>query len=771
MHRRFATLLACLILSPLARTEVLTIDRLFEAPDLRGTTLKSVRFSPDGRLVSYLRGRADDQDVFDLWAYDIARREHRLLADSRSLVPEERALSTEEEARRERARIASARGIVEYAWAPDSGALLFPLNGDLYWYDLRLPARRAVRQLTDTVAYETDPRISPLGRFVSFVRDQDLFVLELATGRERALTDDGEGLVSNGVAEFIAQEEMDRHTGYWWSPDESRIAFARVDESGVEEQQRFEIEASGFKVHRQRYPAAGTANARVALGIVELGAAAVRWLDLGAEPDIYVARVHWFPAGDRLLVQRQSRDQRRLDVLTYAAAGGAPRLLFTERSDSWVDLNDELLFIAGRGQFVWASQRSGHNHLYLYDDDGVLLRPLTAGDWDVEGDRAEAAVRGLDGRRGRVYFMATRKSPLERHLYAAALDTKEPDAPRQVTGGDGWNSVVMSADARRYVASYSDPSRPTTVTLHAADGRHLGTLAANVLDASHPYWPYAAQHVVPEFGTLPAADGTPLYWRLFRPAGFDATRRYPVIVTVYGGPGVQQVQRRWGDRRGSLFEQVMAQRGYAVFTLDNRGSSARGKAFAAALAGRLGRVEVEDQLRGVEHLRSLPWVDPQRLGVFGWSYGGYMTLMLMFQAPDAFRAGVAGAPVTDWGLYDTHYTERYLGRPQDNAGGYSASSVFPYAAGLRGRLLVMHGMADDNVLFTNTTSLIHRLTELDKRFEVMPYPGVRHAALSFRTTGRHGWKTILDFFDRYLASPQRESAATVEIDRSVGGAP
>ena len=241
MHRRLATLLACLILSPLAQAEVLTIDRLFEAPDLRGTTLKSVRFSPDGRLVSYLRGRADDQDVFDLWAYDIARREHRLLAESRSLVPVERALSAEEEARRERARIASARGIVEYAWAPDSGALLFPLNGDLYWYDLRQPARRAVRQLTDTVAYETDPRISPRGRFVSFVRDQDLFVLELATGRERALTDDGEGLVSNGVAEFIAQEEMDRRTGYWWSPDESRIAFACVDESGVEEQQRFEI--------------------------------------------------------------------------------------------------------------------------------------------------------------------------------------------------------------------------------------------------------------------------------------------------------------------------------------------------------------------------------------------------------------------------------------------------------------------------------------------------------------------------------------------------
>lgn len=771
MTRRLATLFACMALPPLAAAEILTVDRLFEAPDLRGTVLGSVRFSPDGRLVSYLRGRADDQNVQDLWAYDVARDQHRLLADARNLVPQERALAPEEEARRERARIASARGIVEYTWAPDSRALLFPLNGDLYWYDLRQPPGSAVRQLTDTEAYETDARISPRGRFVSFVRDQDLFVLELATGCERALTDDGVDLISNGVAEFIAQEEMGRDTGYWWSPDESRIAYARVDASGIEEQERFEIEADDIKVYRQRYPAAGTANATVALGVVELEGGTVHWLDLGADTDVYLARVDWFPAGDRVLVQRQSRDQKRLDLLSYPAGGGAPRLLLSERSETWVDLHDDLLFVPGRGQFVWASMRSGHSHLYLFDEDGALLRPLTAGDWDVEGDRDEAAVRGFDDRSGRLYFMATRKSPLERHLYVVELDTTEPESPRQLTSGDGWNSVVMSGDAQRFVTTYSDPAHPAEVTLRDTDGRRLATIAANALDASHPYWPYAAAHVTPEFGTLPAADGTRLHWQLHRPAGFDATRRYPVIVMVYGGPGVQQVQRRWGDRRGRHFEQLLAQRGYAVFTLDNRGSAARGRAFAEVLAGRLGRVEVEDQLRGVEFLKSLPWVDPERMGVFGWSYGGYMVLKMMVQAPEAFRAGVAGAPVTDWRLYDTHYTERYLGRPQDNAAGYEASSVLPYAAALRGRLLVMHGMADDNVLFTHSTRLIHRLTELDKSFEVMPYPGARHAALSFRTTGRHGWKTILDFFDRQLAGPPQESPAAAAGDRSVGGAP
>ena len=747
MRRILFTLLVVAGLVPVAGAATLTVDRLFAAPGLQGETLRALRFSPDGRLISYLKPSATEPEVFDLWAYDIGRRQHRLLVAARTLAPQERALSAEEEARRERARTAALRGIIDYAWSPRGDGLLFPLDGDLYWYDLRAAPGSALRQLTDSAAFETDPRISPRGRYVSFIRNQDLHVLELATGRERALTTGGGGLISHGVAEFIAQEEMGRTTGYWWSPDERHVAFTRVDESPVAEVERFELHVDGTRVVRQRYPAAGTANARVTLGLVALADGTLRWLEQDVEDDSYLARVNWFPESDALLVQRQSRDQRQLDLLRYALDGTAPRLLFSEARPTWVELHSDLLFLPARRQFVWASQRSGNRHLYLYGYDGQLARSLTGGPWDVEAERQQAALRGVDEQRGRLYFMATEKSPLERHLYYVSL---QGGAPRRVTQADGWHEVSLAPDLRGFVQTRSEPARPPQVSLHDLSGRRIAWLAENRLDESHPYQPYRDTLEAPEFGTLAAADGTTLHWQLQRPQGFDPTRRYPVIIMVYGGPGVQTVQRRFGGRSGSLIPQLLAQRGYAVFMLDNRGSGGRGQAFAEALHGRLGGVEVADQLRGVDFLRTLPWIDPDRVGVYGWSYGGYLTLRLMSDAPGIYRAGVAGAPVTDWRLYDTHYTERYLGHPALAPTNYEASSVFTQLEHLDGRLLLVHGMADDNVLFTHTTRLIDQLTRLDKRFEVLPYPGARHAALSFADTGRHGWKTIIDFFDRHL---------------------
>ncbi|HET9693490.1 MAG TPA: DPP IV N-terminal domain-containing protein, partial [Steroidobacteraceae bacterium] len=344
----------------------LPVERLFDAPDLQGPSLRQMRFSPDGKLVTYLKARDDAPTVFDLWAYDIADDVHRRLVDSRALAPTEEKLSAEEEARRERQRIAALRGIVDYQWAPDSRSLLVPLAGDLYHYDLGKPAAQAVRRLTGSAAFETDAKFSPRGRYVSFVRDQDLYAVEVATGTERRLTTGGGGTISHGVAEFIAQEEMNRDTGYWWSPDEKHLAYARVDESPVAEIERFEIDAGGVRVLKQRYPATGHANAKVTLAILSLDSGAVAWCDLGAK-DYYLARAEWYPESNRLLVQRQDRDQKRLDVLSFPVTGGEPRHLFSERSGTWVDLQDDLYFLPERQEILWASQRSGHNHLYLYD--------------------------------------------------------------------------------------------------------------------------------------------------------------------------------------------------------------------------------------------------------------------------------------------------------------------------------------------------------------------------------------------------------------------
>ncbi len=741
-----------------ARAEKLTLERIFSAPDLTGPGLRSPKLSPDGRLVTYLRGREDDKDRLDLWAYDIRSGSHRRLVDSTLLAPEERPLSAEEEQRRERQRTSSLSGIVEYEISADSRYLLVPLGGDLYVYDLRARPQDAVRRITDTESYETDARFSPRGRYVSFIRDQNLIVHDLQTGREHAITREGGGPVSFGVAEFIAQEEMDRDTGYWWSPDERHIAFTRVDASTVAEVERFEIYAENVQVIRQRYPAAGERNAVVELYVAPVqpsaGARAVR-VDLGPDPDFYLARVTWFPDGQALAVQRQSRDQKTLTLLRADIATGATRALITERSDTWVSLHDELTFLERSPRFIWASSRTGFKHLYLYDLDGNLVRALTSGEWQVVGDGSERALRGVDERRGRIYFMANADTPLERHLYSVSLDRPEAGMVR-VTQPGGWHSVVMSRDASVFLDTFSTPDRPPSVTLRSADGKALTALVPNELTADHPYAPYLSDHLPTEFGTLRAADGQTLYYQIIKPREIVPGRRYPVIVDVYGGPGYQRVRRAWGGYPRSnegYFRQYLAQRGYVVFTLDNRGSGFRGVEFESALYLRMASVEVQDQVAGVEFLKTLPYVDPTRIGIFGWSYGGYMALMCMMQAPDVFTAGVAGAPVTDWKLYDTHYTERYLATPQSNPEGYAASNVLNHASRLSGPLLVIHGMADDNVLFTHSTALFRKLQELGKPFDVMVYPGSKHGLLRHADTGPHAYRTIARFFDLWLREP------------------
>lgn len=754
--RRFCVLALALVWSA-ASADKLPLERLFESPDLSGPGLRSPQISPDGRLVAYLRGKPGNAGQLDLWAYDIRSRRHRVLVDSAVLAPRERAPSAEEGQRRERQRTAAFSGIVEYQFSRDSRRLLVPLGGDIYVYDLRATPAKAVRRITRTEDYETDAKFSPHGRYVSFVRNQNLVIYDLERDTERAITTDGRGQVSFATAEFIAQEEMGRSTGYWWSPDDTRIAFTRVDETPVAEVERFEIMADKVQVIHQRYPAAGTRNALVELYVTALegGAASVK-LDLGPEPDIYLARVEWFPDGGTLAVQRQSRDQKTLTLLAADPASGATQELLTEQGAAWVSLNDELTFLDDSPQFIWSSSRTGFRHLYLYRADGTLVRPLTSGDWNVVGDGGRRALKGVDEERGLVYFTANAESPLERQLYSVSL--RGPDSgpgahPRRLTAAPGWHSVTMAEDARVFLDTYSTPEHPPSVTLRSATGVPLDVLVPNELNADHPYARYLDEHVPTEFGTLKAADGQALYYRINKPRVLEPRRRYPVIVDVYGGPESQKVRRAWPNSARSndgFFQQFLAQNGYIVFSLDNRGTGYRGVAFETALNRKMGSVEVEDQVHGVEFLKTLPYVDAGRIGIFGWSYGGYMALMCAMQAPGVYAAAIAGAPVTDWRLYDTHYAERYMGTPQDNPDGYTAGTVMTHAAGLRGALLVIHGMADDNVLFTNSTVLFKRLQDLNKPFDIMAYPGSKHGVLRMPGTGPHAYAMVKRFFDETL---------------------
>ncbi|MGD2134397.1 MAG: S9 family peptidase [Maricaulaceae bacterium] len=717
--------------------EALTPDRLNADPSLSGASPRGLSFSPDGGRLAFLRGRSDDAQVQDLWVYDLETGQERLLVDSDLLTADPTELSEAERARRERQRI-RATGIVEYEWNDVGEAILAPLNGDLFYVDLS-GAEPTVRQLTQTDADEIDAKISPAGGYVSFVRDQSLFVIDLETGREHAIATSEAPEISYGAAEFVAQEEMGRTTGYWWSPDDSRIAYARVDEGPVDIVERVDINADGSTVVAQRYPRAGATNAEVRLFVHDLASDARIEVDLGPDPDIYLNTAAWL--GDTLTVQRQNRDQTRVDLLAVDGVDGSTTTLLSEADDAWVNVGADPTPLADGASFLWTSERSGFRHLYLYNADGSLVRQVTSGGWPVAGD----GVVEVNEDAGLVYFRGGKDTPLERHLYVTSYLDDNAEPRRLTTPGSTWG-VAMNEAATAFVGTSSNPDQPPQVGLYGIDGGRIRWIEENALDEDHPYTPYLARHTPPTFGTIEAEDGTPLYYSLVVPPQCTAASPCPAIVEVYGGPGVQRVARSWSSTTQT---QMLAQRGYVVFQLDNRGAAGRGHAFEAVLHRRMGDVEVRDQLAGLAFLKGLDAVDADRVGVRGWSYGGYMVLQLMSQAPEAFAVGVSGAPVSDWALYDTHYTERYLDTPADNPEGYEASAVFPYLENLSRPLLLIHGMADDNVVFENSTRVMRVLQDAGTPFETMVYPGERHGIYS-PGPRRHMTNAWVDFFDRHL---------------------
>jgi dipeptidyl-peptidase-4 len=453
--------------------------------------------------------------------------------------------------------------------------------------------------------------------------------------------------------------------------------------------------------------------------------------DLGDNQDIYLARVDWTADGKALLVQRQSRDQKRLDLLRIDPATGRSTLLFSETSKSWINLHNNLKPLKD-GSLIWSSERSGYSHLYRWR--AGKWRQLTRGNWEV------LDVEGVDEKARRVYFTGTLDHPDEQHLYWVRFD--KPGKPVRLTE-PGWNNAAdMAENAARALITRSNPNQPAQVYLADGSGRRVAWIEENRLDPGHPYAPYLDSHETAVFGTLPAADGTQIPWKMLSPKR-EPGRRYPVFVQVYGGPSGGQVLRGWQNP----IHQYLVDRGWIVFSVDNRGTPRRGRALADQLYLKLGGVEVEDQIAGLEWLKKQDFVDPERVAVYGWSYGGYIVLKLLEAAPGAYAAGIAGAPVTKWELYDTHYTERFLGNPSIDPKPYERANTLADAGKISDPLLLIHGMADDNVVFENTTAMIARLQEEKKTFELMVYPGATHAVTG-EARQTHVWKTITDFLDR-----------------------
>jgi dipeptidyl-peptidase-4 len=629
------------------------------------------------------------------------------------------------------------------AFDPAGRRALYVFKGDLFLLDLG--AARFTR-LTKTEVEEQSPGFSPDGRRLAFVRANDLYVLDIDTGAETRVTRDGSETTLNGRLSWLYWEEVfgRRDIGYWWSPDSRALAYLQTDESAVGVSAFVDFRPdSAPRLIRQRYPKAGTPNPRVRVGVAEVGRGPTVWVNINDKPFEYVLRVKWLPDAKRVSVQTLSRDQHESGLYFASRETGAAERILTETDPAWVNIHDDLHFLADGRHFLWASERDGHYHLYRYTLDGRLVNQVTRGDWSMASSGAgvfwvRQAVVGIDETEGWVYFTALERSSVERHLYRIRLDGS---GMTRLSAEPGTHRISMRADARFYLDNFSDVRTLPSLTLRRPDGTRLSVLAP-------PRPELIARFDVqyPELLKIPAADGFPMPARLLKPKDFRPDRRYPVIIYIYGGPSAPSVANVWPGNL--LLDQLYLAEGFVLLTVDNRAATGISKKLENTVAQGAYEPETADLLDAVRWLKGQTWVDAERVGVWGWSGGGSMTLSLLTRSKE-FKAGISVAPVTDWRYYDTKWAEALVGMPAENPEGYERSSLVKRAGELHGRLLLVHGTYDDNVHPQNTQAFADALIQSGKLFEQMIYPMRKHG-ISDRAATLHLQRTMLDFWKRQL---------------------
>ncbi|MGH9585067.1 MAG: S9 family peptidase, partial [Bryobacteraceae bacterium] len=556
-----------------------------------------------------------------------------------------------------------------YEWFPNGKDLLAFVKGELFV----VHAGGQFERLTKTAINAEEAKLSPDGKQVLYRAKSNLYVLNLAAKTTRRLTRDGTATLLNGKLDWVYPEELDISTAMWWSPDSKRIAYLQFNVSDEFVYPHADLLGKRAVSEPERYPQAGTPNALVKLGVVSAGGGETKWMKAGDSPNALLARVAWLPDSSAIALERLNRVQNRLDLLFCNPATGDVRTAIHEQSKTWINVADNLRLLKSRPEFLWTSERSGFRHIYRYSDSGKLLGQITRGNWEVK------TIAAVDEPHREIYFTSSEESPLETQLYRVGFDG---GARTRLTSAGCTHTIHANKGGSYYLDTYSSLKQPPETVLRSAAGSEVAVLQPADKKQLERY------DLLPtEIVRVKAPDGTVLYARLIKPAGFREGVKYPAIVYVYGGPQAQSIRNQW---YGMDWDQVLAQRGYVIWQLDNRGSYGRGHAFEAVIYRQMGKQEVADQRLGVAHLIRMGFVDPKRIGITGWSYGGYMTIRCMLLAPDVFKVGVAGAPVTDWHNYDTIYTERYLGLPGEDAKGYDASSDVKHAAELQGKLLIVH---------------------------------------------------------------------------------
>lgn len=693
----------------------ITLERLFADPPVTGRPLRGTAWHPTGTHLTYLEPSESDPEVRDLWGFELeSGQRHRWIEGARLTPPEEAS------------KPISLDG---YQWFPDGTRVLLTSGGSSWVWDTQASD---LRRLVGDLDRDVTPRLSPAGNLLAYVRAGNLCVLDLASAEERALTSDGSDTVLNGKLDWVYWEEIGGRGGYAsfeWSPDGALLAFLRLDQSGVPTYPLVDAMETHPRLTQQRYPKAGDQNSLPSVHIVDVATGALLaseylpWED-GYLPPFFA----WTADSTALAWSAVSRDQRTLRLSLTTARSGGTRLLLEEADDHWLNHLGPAHFLPD-GSFLWRTEAGTRGHLHRYDSSGSRMNAVTQGDWQVE------RIHGILGEY--VYVTGTGTDARERHLYRARVDG---GGCQQLTPSGAVHRCDWQPQAGWSLVTHETPTLPAETRLHSPDG-----LPGTVVWEPDPQWA-AYEWGNPEFVDLAAEDGTVLHARLLFPEGFDPNRRYPVVVRVYGGPHAQVVQKGWVG--GDPLEALLLQKGFLVWRLDNRGAWGRGHAFETPVDRNLGATELRDQLVGVDYLKSLAYVDAERISISGWSYGGYLTLYAMTHAPEVWRCGIAGAPVTDWKLYDSIYTERYMGTPAENPEGYRKSSVLESAGSLAAPLLLAHGTDDDNVHLQQTLQFIEALSRHRKPYELLLQPRQKHG-FTGKEARTYLHERMVEFFRRH----------------------
>ena len=702
----------------------LTIEDIYLSDDLKGEFLNQPQWHPNSKSFTFLKADKTD-DITSLWQHDIETGQETIILDGHELT---------------RPGAVEPISLDEYCWSDNGDKILIHTDTASVWrhsqvgrcfiYDI---ATKAVQSVYDGDEPLTNVTISPDSKRVGYVLNNDVYTKDLSTGVTTRWTSDGSDVIINGAFDWAYEEEFSIANAWQWSPDGRKLAFWRFDQSAVPEFSWIDYNPLHQELTTIRYPKSGETVSTVKIGVIDMEAGATRWMDVGPETDQYIPRILWTNSPDTLCIERLNRVQNNLQLLLTDVNTGQGKVILTDTDPCWVEVHDNLIFLEDSKRFLWTSEKDGFNHIYLHNLDGSLIRQLTAGPWEV------AELFGVDEENGCVFLSGNEKSVIERHIYSVNLDG---NGLHRLSEKDGWHGANFSCDYGHFIDSYSNARTPMQSLLCRTHGATVRMIA----DGTPPGMStYALSS--PEFFTVPTGDGATLDAWMIKPVDFDSTKRYPVLVYCYGGPRGMQVYDCIGKQTGLkwyLRMNYIAQHGYLILCVDNRGIEGRGKADRNLVYTDLAKWAIHDQIEGAKYLATLPYVDNHRIGIYGWSFGGYLTLLAMTIGSDYFAVGVSGAPVSKWELYDAIYTERYMKKPSENPDGYQAASIFTHLDRLKGKLLLIHGMSDDNVHVQNSMQLVEQMQLKGKQFDLMVYPG-KHHGVSGAMTNVHLWTMVCEF--------------------------